>query len=173
MQTLTNAAGCDSIATLVLTIATTTASIFDNNAGTLTASTGASYEWIDCISGAIIPGATQGVYTATVNGEYAVIVTLANGCSDTSECVLIDYLSLNEITGADIYVFPNPTNDQVTIQMSVMSVSVQITDAQGKRLSLQEVSNGDNVSLADYAPGVYFLRIGTSLGTIVKPVIRK
>ncbi|MCF8294544.1 MAG: T9SS type A sorting domain-containing protein [Bacteroidales bacterium] len=53
---------------------------------TLTASNLAtSWQWIDCISGLVIPGAYSSNFTATQEGSYAAIIE-QNGCIDTSSC---------------------------------------------------------------------------------------
>ncbi len=47
---------------------------------------GLTYQWIDCSNNVIIVAETNQSFTATVTGDYAVII--ANGtCSDTSACV--------------------------------------------------------------------------------------
>ncbi|MEN9567950.1 MAG: hypothetical protein RLZZ69_3146, partial [Cyanobacteriota bacterium] len=44
---------------------------------------GATYQWLNCDSNTLIPGATSISYTATANGNYAVIIT-QDACVDTS-----------------------------------------------------------------------------------------
>lgn len=96
--TLTNAAGCDSIITLDLTVNP----IPDNNviqSGTLLTADqfGATYQWLDCDNNyAVINGATSQTFTPQNTGNYAVEVML-NGCSDTSTCYLVDYTGINEL----------------------------------------------------------------------------
>ncbi|MDH4472963.1 MAG: GEVED domain-containing protein [Fluviicola sp.] len=169
-----NANGCDSTVTLVLTITgLPTATATDNGDATITASAGASYQWIDCATNTAIAGATSQTYTATVNGDYAVVVTNAGGCSDTSSCVTIDYIGLTEITDASIQVFPNPTNSDVTITMTATEASVEVVDAQGKILQAVTVGNGEKVNLSTYETGVYFLRIRTVNGSTLERVVKQ
>ncbi len=82
-----NAAGCDSIITINLTVNTVDITItLLNNIATASA-TGATYQWINCSSmNAIVVGETNQSYTLTDNDNYAVIVT-QNGCTDTSSCI--------------------------------------------------------------------------------------
>jgi hypothetical protein len=169
-----NANGCDSTVTLVLTITgLPTATATDNDDATITASAGASYQWIDCATNTAIAGATSQTYTATVNGDYAVVVTNAGGCSDTSSCVTIDYIGLTENTDASIQVFPNPTNSDVTITMTATEATVEVVDAQGKILQAVTVSNGEKVNLSTYETGVYFLRIRTVNGSTLERVVKQ
>lgn len=165
--TLTNAAGCDSIVTLNLTItATPVAVATDNGNATISSATAASYQWIDCATGNPIAGATSQVYTVTANGTYAVIAS--NGsCSDTSACVTIDYMSVKEMSVDAISIYPNPTRDNVTVTMSSASASIEIIDAQGKLLSVTQVVNGDKIDLSTYETGMYIFRVKTENGTSI------
>ena len=120
-----------------------------------------------------IAGATSQTYTATANGDYAVVVTNASGCSDTSSCVTIDYISLTEIIDASIQVYPNPTSGEVFVTMSATEAKVDVIDAQGKVLQVTTVSNGEKVSLAAYETGVYFLRIVTENGSTLARIVKQ
>ena len=75
--TLLNAEGCDSIATLDLTINTVSDLGVTLTDITLSADlSGASYQWLDCNNGnAQIVGATSQTYAPTVNGNYSVEIT--------------------------------------------------------------------------------------------------
>ena len=92
--TIPNAAGCDSLITLDLTVSSVDAST-TSMGNTITASmAGATYQWIDCNNGSMpIMGETSQAFTATMSGDYAVIVT--NGpCVDTSACVNIAFVPM-------------------------------------------------------------------------------
>jgi N-acetylneuraminic acid mutarotase len=101
--------GCDSLVTVDLTInfADATVTTFQN---TITANaTGAIYQWLDCDNNfALIAGETSQSFTATSNGNYAVMVT-ENNCTDTSSCVNITGIGINEWTSAiNMAISPNP-----------------------------------------------------------------
>lgn len=172
--TLVGANGCDSIVTLNLTIVgAPVATATDNGDATITASTGTSYQWIDCATNNPIAGATSQTYTATANGDYAVIVTNAGGCSDTSACVTIDYIGLDELSNAGIQIFPNPTSGDVFITMTTATeATIEVVDAKGKLLNTLKVMNGEKVSLASYEVGVYFLRIKTNSGSAIERIVK-
>jgi hypothetical protein len=98
-DTLVNAAGCDSIVTLDLTINPLPNTNILQSGATLTADQFANgYQWLNCDdNNSMINGETNQTYTPTVTGNYSVEVTL-NGCIDTSVCVLVDYTGINELT---------------------------------------------------------------------------
>ncbi len=167
-----NANGCDSTVTLNLTIGALVATATDNGDATITASTGTTYQWIDCSDNSAIAGETLQVFTATANGDYAVVVT-SGSCSDTSACVNIDYIGLTELSESGIRVSPNPTSGDVFITMtSATEATIEVVDAKGKLLNTVKVVNGEKVSLANYETGVYFLRIKTDNGSAIERIVK-
>jgi len=167
-----NANGCDSTVTLNLTIGALVATATDNGDATITASTGTTYQWIDCSDNSAIAGETLQVFTATANGDYAVVVT-SGSCSDTSACVNIDYIGLTELSESGIGVSPNPTSGDVFITMtSATEATIEVVDAKGKLLNTVKVVNGEKVSLANYETGVYFLRIKTDNGSAIERIVK-
>ena len=171
----TNAAGCDSTATLVLTInANPTATITDNGDGSATASTGAAYQWIDCATGADIAGATSQTFDPTVTGNYAVVVTNASGCSDTSSCLTIDLSGLDDKDITKISVNPNPSWGMFTLSSDqVLIGTLTITDASGRIIST-EALNGltKTIDLTSAVTGVYYFTINTDSTQKVIRVIK-
>lgn len=163
----TNVSGCDSLVTLELTINTVDNTASDNGDLSMTANDAtATYQWLDCNNGfAAIAGATSQTYTTAVDGNFAVEVT-ANGCVDTSTCIVIDYANVDFI---DLYqgvsLFPNPTKTGATLSFgeTVSSANIVITDASGRIISEQNISNQTTVSL-DFPnnSGVYFVRVQDS-----------
>lgn len=166
------ASGCDSIITLDLTILTPpTATATDNGDGTITASNGTTYAWIDCATNTPVSGATSQTFAPTMDGSYAVIISDGN-CSDTSSCVLIDYLGIKNLSTITVQMIPNPTNDLVTIQMSVANASLEVLDAQGKLILTKEIISGEQVSLGAYETGIYFFNVRTANGIAVQRVVK-
>jgi hypothetical protein len=111
--------GCESQNQFTVTVGITT---FSNgvslNGATLTASaTGASYQWIDCNdNNAPISGATTQTFTPAQNGNYAVVITV-NGCSDTSACVAVTTVGLDDIKTDLFRVYPNPASTVINVEM--------------------------------------------------------
>jgi hypothetical protein len=170
-QTLTNAAGCDSLVTLNLTInptPTATATDNGNGTGTLVASTGASYQWIDCATNTPITGATSATYTAQINGSYAVIVTNSSNCSATSSCVIVDYIGLEENT-VSFNVYPNPTTGAINIAIDQTTANYDVTveDMNGRAVAnFGSLINGNGVyslDLSTVVTGVYFIKLKNEL----------
>lgn len=170
-DTIPNSTGCDSIITLNLTIVSFVATATDNGNATVTASTGTTYQWINCATNAPIAGATAQTFAATANGSYAAIVS--NGtCSDTTNCVTIANVGIKENTISTISVHPNPTNDYVIVTMDASSATVEVMDVQGKLVQATQIKSGDQIDLSAYERGVYTLRIKTEFGTSVERIVK-
>lgn len=170
-QTLTNVAGCDSLVTLNLTInptPTATATDNGNGTGTLVASTGDSYQWIDCATNTPITGATSQTYVAPINGSYAVIVTNSSNCSATSTCVIVDYIGLEENT-VSFNVYPNPTTGaiNIAIDQTTANYNVTVEDMNGRAVAnFGSLINGNGVyslDLSNVVTGVYFIKLKNEL----------
>ena len=162
--TLTNAAGCDSVVTLNLTINSVDASATQTDDLTMEANTsGAIYQWLNCDSSyAMINGATNQSYTAYQNGLYAVQVS-GNGCVDTSNCIAITNVGINEITfGSNFVVYPNPTNGTVHVSLGseYALINVEVLDIVGKRIASQIFSDVESFEVnIEGVAGQYLLNV--------------
>jgi hypothetical protein len=175
---LITAQGCDSIVTLHLFIdqITNTVSINPTNGMELLCSntSGLTYQWINCTTGASLPGANGTSLLVTQNGTYAVISTNTNGCSDTSNCVTINNIGLDEMSSAPFSVAPNPVVSELTITFATeFSGQLTITDMGGKVLFKTQVINQKEVSTVLEAPqGIYFANAADNQGVKTVRIIK-
>ena len=163
-QVIPNALGCDSTITLNLTINVPPAIpvITAMNGVTLVSSTqdNVSYQWIFCNSGLPIANATDTMYTTSINGNFAVVVS--NGCgSVTSNCISIDNVGVHSVDEEMVSIYPNPTLNHVIIDgLKEELTPYVLTDAQGRViaegvLSLEE----DKIDLSPCSNGIYWLTL--------------
>jgi hypothetical protein len=155
--------GCENTDQMTVVVnATPVALISVVNDVTLAATpSGMNYQWINCASGTDVPNGSTANFTAIENGSYAVIVTSAQGCSDQSDCEVIDVVGLDQIAAIEMSVNPNPTAGDLTINMPTeLTAQAQVFDAQGKLvLDASNVSNGSVLNLQNMTTGVYMVRI--------------
>jgi uncharacterized delta-60 repeat protein len=164
--------GCSNTATVSIIVnQIPIATVTENGDGIIYASNGSNYSWINCQSGNSIPGETAPSFAPFVNGSYAVIVSV-NGCSDTSNCININYVGIQESVGDDIKLFPNPTSQNVTIKMGVSNAQLIISDSHGKTLLESNFNNDEIINISNYASGVYFFKIQTSQFTYIKKIVK-
>lgn len=121
------------------------------------------YQWINCDPFAIITDANDPSYTATENGQYAVII-YDGECTDTSDCFTISTIGFSQIDDLTIFsVYPNPSNGLITIQLPANSFgNLSIHDALGALIySESNNSNLVNINLTHHANGVYTIKLTT------------
>lgn len=161
---LTGANGCDSTATLNLTVSPVIATIEPVTGVSLQATTpgATSYQWINCNTGNPVGGGQNQVFTSVFNGSFACIVTVGN-CSDTSECLTISGVGIVENNfGEGLSVSPNPTEGVVNVQLGQTQDDIQFTvySANGQLVDQLQFSN---VSEFDYeikgSKGMYLIQI--------------
>ncbi len=144
-------------------VSTTLDLLMDNTQEISANASGYTYQWIEDCDGTntLISGATNQAFYPSTNGSYAVIIS--NGiCSDTSDCVIIDDLNLDEYTHSLIRVFPNPTNGTFTVQSDNLdeATHIKIYNTLGQRIEFKtETSSGSVVVEFAAKPGLYFLKI--------------
>jgi hypothetical protein len=138
---------------------TYTASLADDI--TVTADqTGDSYQWLDCDdNNSEIAGATSQTFEATVNGNYAVIVT--NGpCSDTSNCVAVLSVSLEEQTKLNFTVYPNPSVDgKLFVEFTGVIESIEMIDLTGRKQEVKFDAVSKQIDASKLSNGTYIIRI--------------
>jgi hypothetical protein len=146
-------------------------------AETITANAIATYQWIDCNNNnAIIAGETGQSYTATANGDYAVIVT-DGGCSDTSACINISTVGvkLNSIENT-IAVYPNPASDKVNVVFDKLdpTTQLQLIDNLGKTIhQIKPINKFSIIDIQSLPKGIYTLIISTLEDTTTKKIIKQ
>ncbi len=152
-----NNVGCDTATQNVTVVQSPFTGLEFLNGQITSLQTNALYQWLLCPSLTIIPGATSVEYTPPINGEYAVIVTLANGCSDTSDCILIDDLGVSNIAYSTT-IFPNPGNGTFSINSFHGEVAeISIFDLTGRRFDVESQDTYFNIKTSEN--GLYFLYI--------------
>jgi len=129
------ASGCSSdLITMNVVVSHVDASV-SQTGSTYTANTsGAAYQWIDCNSNTEMAGMTNQSFTPVANGNYAVIVTAPNSCSDTSDCFAFTGIdaSVGENNLSGLTVAPNPTNGKSMLSNVVQGALIKVTDIAGK-----------------------------------------
>jgi hypothetical protein len=144
--------------TLDLSVTTSGSVITANETGA-----GTTYQWIDCDNGNInIAGQTGQSFTATANGNYAVVIK-KNGCIDKSVCVQIVNLSIAGFDLTDqIKVYPNPTNGVINLAFGTAFETVKtiITNSIGQTILEKTSQNSSDLQLNLNAPnGIYFVTV--------------
>ena len=158
-HTLTNLAGCDSIVTLNLTIQDLNPSLGIEGSVLSVDIAADSYQWLDCADGfAIIPGANEQEFSAEMNGNYAVEITV-DACTYQSNCMEVNSVGLLEYSVSDINIYPNPVFNQLWISASTSEVfDITIVNIAGKVVfSASGISSEKSIDLESLESGLYVI----------------
>ena len=122
---------------------------------------GAGYQWLNCGTGySIISGQTSQSFTPTANGSYAVIVTVnENGCSDTSSCVTVTHIGIDELaTKNQFTVYPNPSSGVATIIIPEKT-TIDIINIEGQVIkTINNFEGRVKVDVENLSKGVYLIK---------------
>lgn len=123
---------------------------------------GATYQWIDCADNSPITDETDKSFTATENGEYAVVVTVG-ACSDTSECVSVISVGADETPMLKaVSIYPNPSNGMVNMDLGTLeNVAINVFDTRGQLIHSQSgiITSSYQLNLNGATPGVYIVEL--------------
>lgn len=116
-----------------------------------------TYLWYK--DGVAIAGATAKTHNATgQNGKFKVLITDANGCKRFSEEIQVGETSITELDGA-VGIYPNPFSGTLTV-LGWEGANVSFISLLGQTvLSVESVSNAQQISTESLAPGAYTILI--------------
>jgi ELWxxDGT repeat protein len=141
----------------------------------VSASANQTYQWFkDATS---ISGATKNNYTAIEAGKYSVTVNV-NGCSASSEIVIVNLILSNEAIKESILieVFPNPTENLIKlniIEPLKKAAQISLINTHGIVIKRWEIKQQDNIlNLSDMPAGEYILKANINNQSTAKKIIK-
>ena len=130
----------------------------------LTADVGVNvnFQWLDCNDNySVIAGATDSTYDASIGGSFALQIE-QNGCVDTSECIAVSGLGINEFgLNSSVHFYPNPTTNEVKISITDNEeVLVEVRDLAGKLIMEEKkMMHGEIIDMTKFNAGTYFFSV--------------
>ena len=140
----------------------------------------ATYQWVVCPTYANVVGATNQSYKVTLNASYACIITLANGCKDTTACYSIQDVGFEDVySNMNFTIAPNPTKNALNL-MGIdftSNMAVTIITIEGKEIvaNYNPTKNGITINVNELANGLYSLKILNKKNgdTVIKKFIKQ
>ena len=166
---------CDSITIqeVILNVVDATVAVNGSELTSNASGTGVTYQWIDCATNSVIVGETSQVYTASSNGDYAVIVD-DNGCVDTSACENVSGIGFDEL-GLTFNVYPNPTQGEFVVQFDqdLNGAIIEIYSMSGQLISSQIVNgNKVEINMHDAERGTYLIKVQSERVVVVERLVK-
>lgn len=172
----TDANGCVSKDSMNVTIHNVMASVFPSGsmitAGVLVDMTA---QWVNCSDMSPIAGETDVIFEPAHGGSYAIIVTdNVYGCSDTSNCVQMDFAGIDELTAEGLSVYPVPTNGKITIASTGTAIErVELIDLLGKVLQTAEPNAiQTELDLSGFESNTFLVRVYRAGQTALLKVVK-
>ncbi len=150
---------------------------------------GGKYNATASIMGGVSPytykwntGSTNSSISNIKEGNYYVIVTDANGCSDSVEVVISSATTaIANIADEQIKfeITPNPTRDKFHAEVSVPKtedITIELLNIEGEKIKETQLMHVQKTSfdadLSNYEAGIYFVKLTAGDYSIVKRVIK-
>lgn len=154
-----NAAGCDSIINMNLTIEELNTDVILEGSVLSAENNDQYYQWIDCSNQQAIANANQQSFEPLVSGEYAVVIYNAS-CSDTSECFFVVPVGVDQKKKGNFSVYPNPSSDILILDFpSEALVSADIYSSNGILAMQSDELHKAQLDVSNLEAGMYLLKV--------------
>ena len=134
-----------------------------------------NFQWLDCNDNySAIAGATDSIYDASSGGSFALQIE-QNGCVDTSDCIVVSGVGLNEFDlNSGVHFYPTPTRDELKIAIADNeNVRVEIRDLTGKIiLKEKKMTNGEIIDMKQLSAGTYFFKVTSKSDHDTYPIVK-
>lgn len=86
-----------------------------------------------------------------------------------------EFLSIDEANRLEFIVYPNPTEDKLTIKTKDLSADakVEISNSLGQRIYNAQISEENTVDLSSFSQGLYFVKVVDGNRSETKKIIKK
>lgn len=136
--------------------------------------TGSPFELQWYLNGFEIAGENSTTFSALESGVYTVTATNNEGCSSTSAPEIVVFNGINDANQAGFTVFPNPAKEFLIVEFKgIGNWNADLTDASGRLIWTKKEISSDKelISFTDLNSGIYFIRMISDKGTVVKKII--
>lgn len=177
-DTIPNAAGCDSIITINVTVSNLTAIVDTTSSPTFVAqpANALSYVWKRCSDSVTVQTGAANTFTATENGSYFVSITDTLSCAAASDCFEVtEIVGIKSVSALDnISIYPNPATNLVYLRFAFSATyGITLKNVQGKVMHSSIVNTDTQIDLSSYAKGIYVLEIAADNKTIQEKLVVK
>lgn len=157
--------GCDSVIRLDLFIPEfDTSVVYTGNNSLRVADTVSNIQWIDCLSGNIVPGAIDNDFSGPAPGSFAAVLEQAS-CTDTSDCFQLPIAGIEEELMALLpEIYPNPSKGTLHVDLGIHchDILIELFDYSGSLVYREEYKSGQTFTVNVSSYSGHFLLLVTS-----------
>ncbi len=175
-----NSASCYATSTVQVTVYPLPVVNITNFGNYLQSSPAVTYQWY--LNGGLLSGAVNQTYTFTQNGNYTVVVSDANGCTNISANYNVTTTSSASLgaSAASLQVMPNPNKGKFMIEAqfdAAEHVEIMLLDVLGKQV--RQIENAEvngaytkEVDMNGLSSGIYYMTFRSDSGNIVRKIVK-
>ncbi|CAN5691506.1 hypothetical protein BH11BAC1_BH11BAC1_26170 [soil metagenome] len=138
--------------------------------------TGYNYQWL--LNDTIIAGETNAYTVPLVSGNYSIVISTNQGCSDTSQVLFFTYtgISSNIYNISDVLIYPNPANKTLHVECEQCNAAyLSMKDVTGKTVFEKDlISQGshlhETIDVSNLEKGIYFLELNVMGRSIIRKI---
>ena len=110
--------------------------------------------------------------------EYLAIAQGKNVKGEWGEITKVEFVTTTEgnieLVEDNFNIYPNPVNDRLYIETLTQTLTIEVYDVYGRRQELSAISGQQSViNVANLNSGVYFVKVVTENGEVVKRFVKK
>jgi hypothetical protein len=118
-------------------------------------------------------------FEVTSNGRIILEVMDINGCT-AADTIYILSTEIDDLSGAlhNLKIYPNPTDGLIYIELNLAEytdIRLEFFDATGRKIYIREFINvngiHESMDISYLTPGVYFLKVQTKKGQVVRNIV--
>lgn len=118
--------------------------------------TASTYQWYRCDSMFVmIPGDTNRYFQPSSTGSYAVVLTNAMGCSDTSSCYAFTFIGINNEDAEELTI-ANPVYNSIELPNNIKYSEIKLISMLGQTIYYSKTQT-QSIDVSTYPKGVYYV----------------
>lgn len=162
-DTVSTINNCDSFIQTYVVINDIDTEVVTNGNKLTVKQTGVNYQWLNCDGFTEINSATNRSFTASENGNYAVVV-YDGICRDTTSCKAVIISGINDISKIyEVSIYPNPSSGIINISSNQSIEKIEVVNILGEIL-ISEITNHQILNFSSIDNGLYFLKVRFTSG---------
>ena len=119
-------------------------------------------------------------YNVIAFGCYILEVTDINGCPAIESICILPPVGIDDPSGIsrNLNIYPNPSDHLIYIELNLpdyTEIRLEFYDVTGRKIYIREFTNvngiHESMDISDLTPGVYFLKVQTKKGQVVRNVV--
>ena len=112
------------------------------------------------------------------NTEFYAIAQGKNAQGEWGEITKVEFVTTTEgnieLVEDNFNIYPNPVNDRLYIETQTLTQTIEIYDVYGRRQELSAISGQQSaINVANLNSGIYFVKVVTENGEVVKRFVKK